>query len=157
MLIGTVVNNGILYVDTTNQMRESMSREDALVEAGRIRLRPILMTSLTTILAMVPMSIGLGEGTEMMQSMGIVIIGGYVASTFLTLLLLPVFYVLMDNFGRKKDKNITTEKRALKKKKHKKKGAKEDIEIISLDSDDDITEFESLETASDSETEDENK
>ena len=115
------------------------------------------MTSLTTILAMVPMSIGLGEGTEMMQSMGIVIIGGYVASTFLTLLLLPVFYVLMDNFGRKKDKNITTEKRVLKKKKHKKKGAKEDIEIISLDSDDDITEFESLETASDSETEDENK
>ena len=102
MLIGTVVNNGILYVDTTNQMRETMSREKALVEAGRIRLRPILMTSLTTILAMVPMSVGLGEGTEMMQSMGIVIIGGYVASTFLTLLLLPVFYVLMDNIGSKK-------------------------------------------------------
>jgi len=96
MLIGTVVNNGILFVDTANQLREDRNREDALVEAGRIRLRPILMTSLTTILAMVPMSLGIGEGTEMMQSMGVVIIGGFVASTTLTLLLLPVFYTLMD-------------------------------------------------------------
>ncbi len=104
-LIGTVVNNGILYVDTVNQMREEMCREDALVEAGRIRLRPILMTSLTTILAMIPMSLGIGEGTEMMQSMGIVIIGGFVASTFLTLLLLPVFYVIMDNLRGKKKRN----------------------------------------------------
>lgn len=104
-LIGTVVNNGILYVDTVNQMRKKNERGVALVEAGRIRLRPILMTSLTTILAMIPMSIGLGEGTEMMESMGIVIIGGFVASTFLTLLLLPVFYVIMDNMRRKsKDK-----------------------------------------------------
>lgn len=96
MLVGTVVNNGILFVDTANQLRTDYGREDALVETGRIRLRPILMTSLTTILAMVPMSLGIGEGTEMMQSMGVVIIGGFVASTVLTLFLIPVFYTLMD-------------------------------------------------------------
>lgn len=104
MLVGTVVNNGILFVDTANQLRADSEREDALVETGRIRLRPILMTSLTTILAMVPMSLGIGEGTEMMQSMGVVIIGGFVASTVLTLFLIPVFYTLLDqvNSGERK-------------------------------------------------------
>lgn len=104
MLVGTVVNNGILFVDTANQLRVDYEREDALVETGRIRLRPILMTSLTTILAMVPMSLGIGEGTEMMQSMGVVIIGGFVASTILTLFLIPVFYTLLDqvNSGERK-------------------------------------------------------
>ena len=104
MLVGTVVNNGILFVDTANQLRADYEREDALVETGRIRLRPILMTSLTTILAMVPMSLGIGEGTEMMQSMGVVIIGGFVASTILTLFLIPVFYTLLDqvNSGERK-------------------------------------------------------
>ena len=104
MLVGTVVNNGILFVDTANQLRANMEREDSLVETGRIRLRPILMTTLTTILAMVPMSLGIGEGTEMMQSMGVVIIGGFVASTILTLFLIPVFYTLLDqvNSGERK-------------------------------------------------------
>ena len=104
MLVGTVVNNGILFVDTANQLRANMDREDSLVETGRIRLRPILMTTLTTILAMVPMSLGIGEGTEMMQSMGVVIIGGFVASTILTLFLIPVFYTLLDqvNSGERK-------------------------------------------------------
>lgn len=104
MLVGSVVNNGILFVDTANQLRSDYEREDALVETGRIRLRPILMTTLTTVLAMVPMSLGIGQGTEMMQSMGVVIIGGFVASTVLTLFLVPVFYYLLDqiNNGERK-------------------------------------------------------
>lgn len=95
MLEGIVVNNGILMVDTTNQFRESMSVELALVEAGKSRLRPILMTSLTTILSMLPMALGIGKNTEQMQSMSVVIIGGLVASTVLTLILLPTFYLLI--------------------------------------------------------------
>ena len=95
MLMGIVVNNGILYVDSTNQLREKMSVEDALVETGAIRLRPILMTSLTTILSMIPMGIGVGTNGAMMQGMAIVIIGGLVASTLLTLILIPTIYLLI--------------------------------------------------------------
>ena len=95
MLMGIVVNNGILYVDSTNQLRENMSVEDALVETGAIRLRPILMTSLTTILSMIPMGIGVGTNGAMMQGMAIVIIGGLVASTLLTLILIPTIYLLI--------------------------------------------------------------
>lgn len=121
MLIGTVVNNGILFVDTANQLREDnhMEREAALMETGRLRLRPILMTTLTTILAMVPMALGIGEGTESMESMGMVIIGGFVASTFLTLLLLPVFYILMDR-KKRKDDNPSGPRKFFKKRKNKK-------------------------------------
>ena len=140
MLIGTVVNNGILFVDTTNQLREDMNREEALVETGRIRLRPILMTSLTTILAMVPMSLGIGEGTEMMQSMGVVIIGGFVASTVLTLLLLPVFYTLMDQIrtGERHLINKTARKAKRehkKEEKEKKKRRSKDLEIVEITDD----------------------
>lgn len=141
MLIGTVVNNGILFVDTTNQLRENMNREDALVETGRIRLRPILMTSLTTILAMVPMALGIGEGTEMMQSMGVVIIGGFVASTVLTLLLLPVFYTLMDQI-RSGERHLInkaarkTKREQKKEQKEKKKRREKDLEIVEITDDD---------------------
>ncbi len=140
MLIGTVVNNGILFVDTTNQLRENMNREEALVETGHIRLRPILMTSLTTILAMVPMSLGIGEGTEMMQSMGVVIIGGFVASTVLTLLLLPVFYTLMDQMRTGERHLINKTARKTKKeikmelKRNKKNGIKK-LEIVEITDD----------------------
>lgn len=99
-LVGTVVNNGILYVDTTNQYRRSMQIETALITAGRTRLRPILMTTLTTVLSMLPMAIGIGSGAEMMRGMAVVMIGGLCASTLLTLLLLPTFYLI---FHRKKD------------------------------------------------------
>ena len=99
MLIGIVVNNGILFIDTTNQLRSSMDAPTALITAGRTRLRPILMTTLTTILSMVPMALGIGESTEIMQGMAVVIIGGLTASTLLTLLLLPTFYLL---FGQSK-------------------------------------------------------
>lgn len=96
MLIGTVVNNGILYVDTVNTYKLTMSREDALVQAGVTRLRPILMTSLTTTLSLAPLAIGIGQNAEMMQGFAIVAIGGMLASTVLALLLLPTFYMAMD-------------------------------------------------------------
>ena len=99
MLVGIVVNNGILYVDTVNQLRSEMALEEALVTSGSIRLRPILMTTLTTILSMIPTALGLGNNGQMMQSMALVIVGGLVASTLLTLLLMPTFYLII---GKKK-------------------------------------------------------
>lgn len=96
MLMGIVVNNGILFVDTTNQFREEMPLEDALIQSGVIRLRPILMTTLTTILSMVPLGLGIGSNAVMMQGMALVIIGGLIASTILTLILIPTFYLLLD-------------------------------------------------------------
>ncbi len=100
-LVGTVVNNGILFVDTTNQYRSSMDMQTALLNTGRTRLRPILMTTLTTVLSMVPMSLGIGDGSEMMRGMAVVIIGGLCASTLLTLLLLPTFYLIFEGKGKK--------------------------------------------------------
>ncbi len=97
MLSGIVVNNGILFVDTANQYRKYMNAEKALVEAGLSRIRPILMTTLTTILSMVPMAMGIGDNGEMMQGMAVVIVGGLTASTILTLLLLPTFYMILDS------------------------------------------------------------
>lgn len=94
MLVGIVVNNGILYVDGVNVLRSRMPIERALIESGKIRLRPILMTTLTTIISMIPMSLGIGTGTELMKGMGLIIIGGLVASTLLILLLMPVFYLI---------------------------------------------------------------
>ena len=101
MLIGTVVNNGILYVDTVNQNKLSMELEDAMVQAGVTRLRPILMTSLTTILGLLPLAVGYGENSEMMQGFAVVAIGGMLASTVLALLLLPTFYHIMDKKAKK--------------------------------------------------------
>ena len=103
MLMGIVVNNGILFVDSVNQFREEMPLEDALIQSGVIRLRPILMTTLTTILSMVPLGIGIGTNAVMMQGMALVIIGGLIASTVLTLILIPTFYLILD----KKEKGKT--------------------------------------------------
>lgn len=98
MLIGIVVNNGIIFVDYTNMLRaEGESTIDALVETGRSRLRPILMTTLTTVLSMIPMGLGIGRNGQMTQGMAMVIIGGLVASTILTLVLLPTFYLIVHN------------------------------------------------------------
>ena len=102
MLIGIVVNNGILYVDYTNMLRKTMSTEEALIETGKSRLRPILMTTLTTILSMIPMALGVGKNGEMTQGMAVVIVGGLTASTILTLILLPTFYMIIHK--RSKDK-----------------------------------------------------
>lgn len=109
MLMGIVVNNGILFVDSANMLREEgMSTEDALVASGSTRLRPILMTTLTTILSMIPMGLGLGDNGVMMQGMALVIIGGLTASTILTLILIPTFYLIFDKRSRQ-------ERRAAKK------------------------------------------
>ena len=100
MLVGIVVKNGIVMVDYTNLLVErGMSVAKAAVAAGKSRLRPVLMTSLTTIFGMVPMAMGLGEGSEIWQPMGVSVIGGLTCSTILTLLVLPALYVIFR--GRK--------------------------------------------------------
>ena len=96
MLVGTVVNNGILYVDTVNQYRQEMDLNTALIEAGATRLRPILMTTLTTIVAMIPMAMAYGDSGKTMQGLALVDVGGLVASTVLALLMLPVYYSVMN-------------------------------------------------------------
>ena len=96
MLSGTVVNNGILYVDTVNQYRQTMDMNTALIEAGATRLRPILMTTLTTIVAMIPMAFAYGDSGKSMQGLALVDVGGLVASTVLALLMLPVYYSIMN-------------------------------------------------------------
>ncbi|MDE7321168.1 MAG: efflux RND transporter permease subunit [Lachnospiraceae bacterium] len=114
MLVGIVVNNGILYVDTTNQLKETMSLNDALMESGRLRLRPILMTTLTTILSMIPMIFTNNENAAMMKGMSLIIIGGLITSTLLILLLLPSFYLLMSRQGRKEAKERRKMKRQMR-------------------------------------------
>lgn len=100
MLVGTVVNNGILYVDTANQYRNEMDIDTALIEAGATRLRPMLMTTLTTVVAMIPMACAYGDSGEMMQGLALVDVGGLIASTVLALLMLPIYYKVMN--GRRK-------------------------------------------------------
>ncbi|MCC8128235.1 MAG: efflux RND transporter permease subunit [Clostridiales bacterium] len=95
MLVGTVVNNGILYVDTVNQLRSEMEMKQALIEAGAIRMRPIFMTTLTTIGAMIPMALAFGDSGATMQGLAIVDVGGLLASTALALLVLPIYYAVM--------------------------------------------------------------
>ena len=101
MLVGTVVNSGILYVDTVNQYRQEMDLETALIEAGATRLRPILMTTLTTIVAMIPMCLAYGKSGKTMQGLALVDVGGMVASTILAMLMLPVYYSVMSRKPKK--------------------------------------------------------
>ena len=99
VLTGVVVNNGIVLVDCINQLRlDGMELREAIVAAGKIRLRPILMTALTTILALITMAFGYGMGAEMVQPMAIVCVGGLTYATFMTLFVVPVMY---DLFHRK--------------------------------------------------------
>lgn len=100
MLAGIIVNNGIVMVDFINQLRsEGMAKKEAIVEAGKARLRPILMTALTTILSMIPMALGMGDGAEMMQPMAITMTGGLIYGTLLTLIVVPCIY---DIFNKNK-------------------------------------------------------
>jgi len=113
MLVGIVVKNGIIIVDFTNLQRaRGLTINEAVVTAGKSRLRPVLMTSLTTILGMLPLAIGGGEGSEAWQPMGIAIIGGLTVSTFLTLLVIPAMYASF-NLGKikkeRKDNKIEVE------------------------------------------------
>lgn len=97
LLAGVVVNNGIVFVDCVNQLRiGGMSKREALIETGRMRLRPILMTALTTILGMSTMAFGTGMGAEMMQPMAIVSIGGLTYATLMTLFVVPVLYDIVN-------------------------------------------------------------
>ena len=100
MLAGLIVNNGIVLIDYINQARrEGMSKHEAIIDAGRTRLRPILMTAMTTILAMFTSAIGIGDGSDMIKPMAIAIIGGLVYGTILTLIVIPCIY---DAFNREK-------------------------------------------------------
>ena len=101
MLVGTVVNNGILYVDTVNQFLAEMPLDKALVEAGAIRMRPILMTTGTTVISMIPNALAYGKSGAMMQGLALVNVGGLIAATILTLVLLPTYYKLVYKMGRK--------------------------------------------------------
>jgi len=95
MLGGIVVNNAILLVDQAGQLgRSGMGVRDALVEAGRRRLRPILMTTLTTILGLIPLALGIGEGAEAQAPLARTVVGGLVGSTLITLVLIPAVYSL---------------------------------------------------------------
>ncbi|MGB9893616.1 MAG: efflux RND transporter permease subunit, partial [Candidatus Saccharicenans sp.] len=104
MLGGIVVNNAILLVDYTNLLRhrDGMELMEAIKEAGRRRLRPILMTALTTIFAMIPLALGLGEGSEVQTPLARTVIGGLTSSTFITLVVIPVVYSLFEQRREKK-------------------------------------------------------
>jgi multidrug efflux pump subunit AcrB len=103
LLVGIVVNNAIIMVETANQIREEtgVDRHTAIVTAAPQRLRPILMTTITTVLGLFPLALGIGEGSEFLQPLGIVVFSGLTLATLLTLFIIPCFYVLLHNiFGR---------------------------------------------------------
>ncbi|MFO7675651.1 MAG: efflux RND transporter permease subunit [bacterium] len=104
VLVGIVVNNGIVYVDFVNQLRrtQGMTLEDAVKEAGRIRLRPILMTAFTTIFGLLPLALQIGEGSEFWSPLGRAVIGGMIVSTFLTLVFIPVLYTSFEKGTEKR-------------------------------------------------------
>ena len=102
MLIGIVVKNGIVLIDYITLNRErGLSIRNAVIDGGRSRLRPVVMTTLTTILGMVPMAVGTGQGAEMWRPMGTAVIGGLTFSTILTLLFVPVLYCVFAGNGVK--------------------------------------------------------
>lgn len=104
MLVGIVVNNAIVLIDYTNILRrdQGLGARDALIFAAPTRLRPILMSTLTTVLGLVPTAVGIGGNVEMMQSMSVVVIGGLTFSTLITLVLIPTVYLLADGEDRRK-------------------------------------------------------
>lgn len=105
MLVGIVLTNAIVLIALVEQLRkDGMSAYDALIQGGNTRLRPILMTALTTIFAMVPLAVGWGEGTILAAELAVVVIGGLFSSTLLTLLVIPVIYSLVDGLRRRKTK-----------------------------------------------------
>lgn len=109
VLAGIVVNNAIVIVDYINQKKElGLNPHEAIIMAVKDRARPILMTALTTILGLIPLALGIGEGTEINQPMGITVIGGLISSTFLTLFVIPVVYSLFDKGTRRMNKLYAT-------------------------------------------------
>lgn len=110
MLVGIVVKNAIVLVDYINLMRDrGYPLDQAIIESGKSRLRPVLMTALTTILGMLPLALSAGEGSEIWSPMGISVIGGLVVSTVITMVIVPVFYMIMATKGeRDKTKEVRT-------------------------------------------------
>jgi HAE1 family hydrophobic/amphiphilic exporter-1 len=112
MLIGIVVNNAIVLIDYINTLRrEGMERTEAILKAGPIRLRPILMTTLTTVLAIIPLAFGGGEGNEGMAPLAIVVAFGLTFSTLITLVLVPVVYTLFEDWMIKRKNRRLERKR----------------------------------------------
>ncbi len=111
MLAGIVVNNAIVLIDAVNHLRreEGLSKREALVQAGLKRLRPILMTSATTIFGLLPMALGLGEGAELRAPLAITVIGGLTVATLLTLVVIPVVYSLLDRKVLEADRRAETD------------------------------------------------
>jgi multidrug efflux pump len=108
LLIGLVTKNSILLVEYTNQLRErGLGTSDAVLESGRIRLRPILMTSVSTIISAVPVALGLGAGSISRRPLGYAIVGGVLFSTVLTLFVVPVAYVLLDGLRERLTRRTT--------------------------------------------------
>ncbi len=106
MLGGIAVNNGIVMVDYINQLkRRGVEKREAILQASAVRLRPVLITAFTTILGMLPMALSTSEGAEMRAPMAITVIGGLVATTFLTLFVIPIIYSLFDRVKFKKEKS----------------------------------------------------
>jgi HAE1 family hydrophobic/amphiphilic exporter-1 len=104
MLLGLVAKNAILLVDYTNTLRSrGMKMREALLEAGPVRLRPILMTTMTMVFGMAPLAFSISAGSEMRSGMGVVLIFGLMFSMFLTLVLVPVMYTFMERFRRHKE------------------------------------------------------
>ena len=118
MLMGLVTKNAILLVDFTNQgIREGKSQSQAILDAGQVRLWPILMTTLAMIFGMLPMAIGLGESGELNAPMGRAVIGGIITSALLTLIVVPVLYTYLDSL----------ETRFLRRFRHDKAGSSEPL------------------------------
>lgn len=110
MLMGLVTKNAILLVDYTNQLRaQGWGLKEALVEAGSVRLRPILMTTAAMIFGMLPIALGIGSGAELRQSMGVVLVGGLITSTLLTLIVVPLVYLLIDRLQQRFNNRKTKE------------------------------------------------
>ena len=114
VLAGIVVNNAIVLVDRINRLhRGGMTRREAIVEASSQRLRPILMTTMTTVLGLIPMALSKGEGAEMRVPMAVTVIAGLTSSTVLTLVIIPVVYSIVHgmldwlSFGKAKDAEVT--------------------------------------------------
>jgi multidrug efflux pump subunit AcrB len=120
LLVGIVVNNAIIMVELANQIheKEGVDRETAILKAAPLRLRAILMTTITTVLGLFPLALGIGEGSEFLQPLGVVVFSGLSLATFLTLFIIPCFYTLLHNLpgGKKplrKRRQVIVEKESL--------------------------------------------
>ena len=105
MLIGIVVNNAIVLIDFINETRRGdpeQNREDAIVNSGKARMRPVLMTTITSVLGFLPMALSKADGSEMMKPLAMVLVGGLSVSTLLTLYVIPVVYAIFDDMGIKR-------------------------------------------------------